>query len=454
MSFPKGFVWGAASAAYQVEGAAYEDGKGLSVWDMMCRWPGKIMGGDTGDTACDQYHRYEEDVSLMGEIGLGAYRFSISWPRIIPEGIGLVNKKGLDFYDRLTDALLKRGIQPWVTLFHWDYPYSLFCRGGWLNGDSSDWFADYAAVIVDRLSDRVQHWITLNEPQCFIGLGHQSGIHAPGLSLDFPEILLATHNTLLAHGKAVQAIRARARRQPAVGAAPVGITSIPTGDSKLEIEVAREEMFSVTEKSCWNNTWFADPMIWGRYPEDGLNLFQADLPKIKTGDMETICQPLDFYGANIYHGQVVGVSSNGSRQIISKNIGAALTAMEWEVVPSSLYWGPKFLYERYHLPIVVTENGMANCDWVHDDGRVHDPQRIDFLSCYLQEYGKASVDGVDIRGYFLWSAMDNFEWSFGYNRRFGIIYIDYPTQQRVLKDSAFWYQGIIAANGFNNELCV
>lgn len=454
MSFPKGFIWGAASAAYQVEGAAYEDGKGLSVWDMMCRWPGKIMGGDTGDIACDQYHRYEEDVSLMGEIGLKAYRFSISWPRIIPEGIGPVNEKGLDFYDRLTDTLLKRGIQPWITLFHWDYPYPLFCRGGWLNGDSSGWFADYAAVIVDRLSDRVQHWITLNEPQCFIGLGHQSGIHAPGLSLDFPEVLLATHNTLLAHGKAVQAIRARAHRQPIIGAAPVGITSIPAGDSKLEIEVAREEMFSVTEKSCWNNTWFADPMILGCYPEDGLKLFQAELPRIKTGDMEIICQPLDFYGANIYHGQVVGVSSNGGRRIISKNMGAALTAMEWEVVPSSLYWGPKFLYERYHLPVIVTENGMANCDWIHDDGRVHDPQRIDFLSRYLQEYGRASSDGVDIRGYFLWSAMDNFEWSFGYNRRFGIIYVDYATQQRTLKDSAFWYQDIIAANGVNNELCV
>ena len=263
MSFPKDFVWGAAAASYQVEGAAHEDGKGLSVWDMMCRQPGKIWASNTGDVACDHYHRFQEDVRLMADIGLKAYRFSISWPRVIPNGTGEVNEKGLAFYDRLVDALLENGVQPWVTLFHWDYPYALFCRGGWLNRESADWFADYAGVIVDRLSDRVSYWMTQNEPQCYIGLGHQTGQHAPGVKLGFAEILLAAHHSLLAHGKAVQVIRARARTTPVIGAAPVGVAKIPATDSPEDIETARACTFAVERKDCWNNTWFADPMILG-----------------------------------------------------------------------------------------------------------------------------------------------------------------------------------------------
>ena len=447
LSFPKDFVWGAAAASYQVEGGADEDGRGLSIWDMLCRQPGKIWEGNTGAVACDHYHRYADDARLMREIGLQAYRLSISWPRVLPEGVGAVNEPGLAFYDRLVDALLENGVEPWVTLFHWDYPYALYCRGGWLNRDSADWFADYAAVIVDRLSDRVSHWMTQNEPQCYLGLGHLVGVHAPGLRMGFAEVLLATHHSLLAHGKAVQVIRARAKTSPVIGAAPVGFVKIPDTESAEDVEAARAATFAVTQKNCESNTWFSDPMLLGAYPADGVELFGADMPEIRAGDMETICQPLDFYGANIYSGTRCRAAGEGRCEPVPEPDGPPLTMVGWRVTPDALYWGPRFFYERYGLPIVVTENGMANCDWVHLDGKVHDPQRIDFLNRYLQAYQRAIADGVDARGYFLWSIMDNFEWSLGYQQRFGIIYVDYATQRRILKDSAYWYREVIASNG-------
>ncbi|MFH1568891.1 MAG: GH1 family beta-glucosidase [Gemmatimonadota bacterium] len=450
MTFPSDFVWGAAAASYQVEGAACEDGKGLSVWDTMCRWPGKVWQGQTGAVSCDHYHRYEEDAGLMGEIGLKAYRLSVSWPRVLPAGVGAANEKGLAFYDRLIDALLARGVDPWVTLFHWDYPHALYARGGWLSPDSPAWFAEYAGVIVDRLSDRVTHWMTQNEPQCYLGLGHQTGIHAPGVQWPFEDVLRATHHSLLAHGRAVQVIRARARRAPQVGAAPVGVVKMPATASAEDVEAARRRMFAIAERDCWNNTWFADPMILGKYPEDGLALFGEQLPPVGSGDLESICQPLDFYGVNVYHGETVRAVGNGCETVPLPE-GHALTAMEWPVTPAALYWGPRFLYERYGLPIAVTENGMANCDWVQCDGRVRDPQRIDFLCRYLRELGRAIADGVPGIAYFTWSILDNFEWSFGYKRRFGLIYVDYPSGKRILKDSARWYGQVIASNGASLE---
>ncbi len=447
MSFPKDFVWGAAAASYQVEGAAYEDDKGLSVWDVFCRQPGKIWEGNTGDVACDHYHRYQEDARLMGEIGLKAYRLSISWARVLPEGVGKISKKGLEFYDRLIDALLENGVQPWVTLFHWDYPYALYLRGGWLNRESSDWFAEYTGAIVDKLSDRVSNWMPLNEPQVFIDAGHHSGRHAPGLQLGFSEVLLAAHNSLLAHGKAVQVIRARARVKPAIGAAPAGVTAIPATNSSEDIEAARKRMFTVLEKNCWNHTWFTDPMFLGKYPEDGMKLFESEMPAVADGDMRTICQPLDFYGVNIYQGQTVRATSDGDATSVRSPDGPPLTTMEWPVTPEALYWGPRFFFERYQLPIIITENGMGNCDWIHRDGKVHDPQRIDFITRYLSQFKRAIDDGVVAKGYFLWSITDNFEWAHGYKPRFGIIYVDYATGKRTLKDSAYWYKEVIASNG-------
>ena len=449
MSFGENFVWGAASASYQVEGAAFEEGKGLSVWDMMCRKEGAIYQGQDGFVACNHYHQYKEDVALMKELGLKGYRMSLSWPRILPNGIGKVNEKGLEFYDKLIDELLKNGITPFVTLFHWDYPYELFKKGGWLNPESSEWFREYTEIVVDRLSDRVADWMTLNEPQCFIA-GHQGGIHAPGLKLGFKEVLLAGHNALLSHGKAVRVLRQKAKLTPNIGYAPVGVVKVPNNpDSKADIDAARKAMFSIDTKGSWNNTWWWDPVFFGNYPEDGLRLFGDDIPDYSQEDMDIISEPVDFAGANIYNGRETYADENGKPQEARRADGFPFTAFNWPVVPQSLYWGTKFLYERYGKPIVITENGMANVDWVSLDGKVHDPQRIDFLNRHLLCLRQAIDDGVDIRGYFQWSLTDNFEWAEGYSKRFGLIFIDYPTHKRIIKDSGYWYKNVIAGNGNN-----
>ena len=442
MNFPDNFIWGSATSSYQIEGAAYRNGGGLSVWDMMGRHPGKIAGGDTGELACDHIHRFRDDVDLMVELGLGAYRFSVSWPRVLPEGTGRINAQGLDFYDHLVDALLAKNIDPWLTLFHWDFPYELYCQGGWLNRDSADWFADYTAIIVERLSDRVSHWCTLNEPQIFIGMGHLDGTHAPGVPMAFAEALRAGHHCLLAHGKAVQAIRAGAKRALSVSAAHAGSYYMPISDSADDIEAARQRNFSIEERCFINNTWFSDPMLLGEYPVDGLELFAADMPHIAADDMTVICQPLDYFATNIYWGRYGRRGADGNFELVD-NEPFARTDFNWPVTPEVLYWGPRFFSERYHLPVVVTENGMANADSVID-GIVDDEARIEFLNRYLYEYARAIEEGVPAIGYFLWSLLDNFEWAEGYSKRFGITHVDYSTQQRQLKQSAYWYRDLIA----------
>lgn len=447
MSFPKDFIWGAAAASHQVEGAVDEDGKGLNVWDVFSRTPGRVWEGCTGDIACDHYHRFREDVAVMKQIGLKAYRLSISWSRVLPGGTGKPNEKGLAFYDALIDELLGAGITPWVTLFHWDYPYELFCRGGWLNPECPAWFEEYTMLLMKHLSDRVQHWMTINEPQVFIQFGHVEGLHAPGLKLEWPEVLRAAHHVLLSHGRAVQVIRGDARQKPTIGFAPVGSTCMPASNTLEDREAAREAMFAVNKKNLWMNAWFSDPIFLGHYPEDGLKLFGPAVPHIKSGDMEMINQPLDFYGMNTYFGDFIKRGAEGKPETVSLPNTRAQTLFYWPVTPEALYWGPRFFYERYHKPIVVTENGISNMDWIHTDGRVHDSQRIDFTSRYLLQLKKAAADGVPLKGYFHWSIMDNFEWAEGYRQRFGLVYVDYPTQKRVLKDSAGWYKEIIATNG-------
>jgi beta-glucosidase len=447
MAFRDDFIWGVAATAYQIEGAAAEDGKGPSVWDMFCRQQGKIFEGQSGDVACDHYHRYPEDVKLMADIGAKAYELSVNWPRVLPEGTGRINQKGLDFYDRLVDALLRCGIEPFVTIYHWEMPYELYCRGGWLNPSSPDWFAEYTSVLVDALSDRVKYWLTQNEPQVFIGIGHQDGYHAPGDTLDFPEVLRAAHHTLLAHGKSVQAIRAKAKRTPLIGLSPVGIMNLPASEKNHDVEAARRATFSVTKKDCWSSTWWLDPIFKGQYPDDGLELFGNAVPKIGADHMATICQPLDFFGVNLYFADRVKAGEDGRPEPDRFYDGFPMSSMRWNITPELLYWGPKFFYERYQLPIFITENGMACHDWVSLDGKVHDPQRIDFIQRHLLQLKRAAEEGVDIGGYFHWSIMDNFEWAEGYRERFGLIYIDFTTQQRVLKDSAFYYREVIASNG-------
>lgn len=445
--FPRDFAWGAATASYQIEGGAFEDGKGLSVWDTFSHRPGTTYRGHNGDIACDHYHRWKEDVALMKQLGLTAYRLSISWPRVMPKGVGEVNDRGVEFYSRLVDALLAAGIEPWVTLFHWDYPFDLYCRGGWLSPDSPHWFAEYAQQMARRLGDRVKCWMTHNEPLCFIGTGHLEGRHAPGDKLGTKLMLRAGHSMFLAHGRAVQALRANCRVKPRIGIAHAACPKTPATESPVDIEAARTACFTMRDDSHWNNTWWMDPICLGKYPQDGLRIYGADAPEIGPDDMEIISQPLDFLGVNIYTHEVVRAGKDGRPEIVPLSAGAPLSAIRWPIQPESLRWGPKFYYERYKLPIAITENGMSGVDWVSLDGKVHDPQRIDFLRRYLRELSKAGNEGVPLAGYFHWSLMDNFEWANGYKERFGLIHVDYESLQRTPKDSFDFYRQVIQTNG-------
>jgi beta-glucosidase len=445
--FPDSFLFGCATSAYQIEGAADEDGRGPSVWDAFCLGKGAVFGGHSGAVACDHVHRFREDVALMRELGMQAYRFSISWPRVLPEGVGAVNERGLAFYDRLVDALLEARIRPFVTLFHWDLPLALERRGGWRSARSPGWFAEYAGVVVERLSDRVTDWMTLNEPQCFVGLGHGKGEHAPGHKLPLPELLRVGHHALLAHGLAVQSIRARARRPCAVGYAPVGVVFVPASGSAADLEAARRRTFSAPDDDLWCNTFWMDPVLLGRYPEDFLARVGRAMPAVPATDLETIAQPLDFLGLNIYSGRRVSASDSGEPREVPFPAGHPTTALSWWVVPEAMHHGPRFFAERYRLPLLITENGMADLDAVSLDGAVHDPQRIDFIERYLLELARAIGEGVDVRGYFHWSLLDNFEWSRGYGMRFGLIHTDYATQKRTPKDSARFYAEVISSRG-------
>ncbi|MEO0483187.1 MAG: GH1 family beta-glucosidase [Planctomycetota bacterium] len=449
MSFPDGFKWGVASAAYQVEGAATEGGRGPSVWDAFSRRPGAVYEGHTGDIACNQYHRYPEDVRLIADLGASAYRLSMAWPRVMPEGTGEVNEAGLAYYDRLVDTLLHHGVEPWITLYHWDMPLALFHRGGWLHPDSPKWFGDYAAVVAERLGDRVQHWMTINEPQVFLNHGHVEGEHAPGMKYSRPDALLATHHVLMAHGMATNALREHAPKKAVVGWAPVGVCAVPASEDPRDIEAARLATLGVFDQRGWafNNSWYSDPVVFGRYPEDGLRAFGVDVPDIRSGDLEIIRQPLDFYGVNIYQAHQVTMGADGQPETVTRPRGWPTTMHHWPVTPEALYWGPKFIAEKYQLPMYITENGLASMDWVHADGKVHDAARVDFLTRYLAALRRAVSEGVDVRGYFQWSIMDNYEWAQGYRMRFGLVYVDYQTLERIPKDSYHWYKEVVASNG-------
>lgn len=447
MSFPKDFVWGAAAASYQIEGAAFRDGKGRSIWDMFCTKPGAIYGGHTGEVACDHYSRYADDVRLMSSLGLRAYRLSISWPRVLPAGVGEVNQRGLDFYKRLMDSLLEAGITPWVTLFHWDYPLELYRRGGWQNPESVDWFAAYADLVVRELGDRVSHYVTLNEPQVFVVLGHHRGQHAPGDKLSLSDTLQVGHHALLAHGRAVQAIRAARGSGAKVGFSPVVMPSVPVSGDARDIEAARQATFAVESADAWTHSWWIDPVFFRRYPEEGLRRYQGQAPRVGPNDFDVIGEPVDFLGVNTYHGLWTRADEDGSYQHTGFPDGFPHTSNDWPLTPEALYWGPRFLYERYSAPLVITENGISVRDWLSMNGEVHDPARIDFTARYLRELHRSIEAGVDVRGYFHWSILDNFEWAQGYKERFGLIFVDYETQVRTPKDSAYWYRDVIESHG-------
>ena len=447
--FQKDFVWGVASSAYQIEGTDKEDGRGDCVWDAFAR-EGKVYGSQNADRACDHIHRYKEDFALMRHLGVKAYRFSLSWARIIPEGTGKVNKKAIALYRDMILEMKKSGITPYVTLFHWEYPLALQEKGGWLNPASVEWFAEYARVVAENFSDLAEYFFTLNEPQCFVGLGHLSGVHAPGLQLDPKEVFQIAHNALKAHGRAVQELRAHAKQSIKIGYAPTCGVAYPYTESPEDIDAARSIYFGFDQPISnwtWNVAWFNDPVFLGKYPEEGLKKYAEYLPEITDEDMELIHQPLDFMGQNIYNGYWIRLGKDGKPEYVDRPEGFPKTATNWPVTPECLYWGVRFLYERYQMPIFITENGMACHDQISADGRIHDSNRIDFLDQYLSCLQRAVDEGINIAGYFLWTFLDNFEWDKGYNERFGLVYVDYATQKRIVKDSAFWYQKVMESNG-------
>jgi len=443
MAFPKDFVWGAATAAYQVEGAAFEGGKGLGIWDVFCTRPGAVWQGHTGVTACDHYHRYVEDVAIMKRIGIGAYRMEVSWPRVMPDGRGAVNAEGVDFYGRLFDALLEAGIEPWVTLYHWNLPQELQARGGWQNPDSPKWFEDYAAVVAGKFSDRVSHWMTINEPQVIINHGMLTGSHAPGLKLSMGEVLRAGHHLLLAHGRAVSVLRRGAKTPAVVGYAPVGWCRRPASDSASDIDAARRATFEVDPATLWNSAWWMDPVFLGEYPKQGLEAYGGDVPKFTDDDMKIISQDLDFCGVNIYTAAAVRAGAGGRPEVIPQSVGYRMNSFDWAIVPDVLYWAGKFFYERYGKPLVITENGTCITECVSKDGGVHDPQRVEFIADHVAQVERAIGEGIPYAGYFYWSLMDNFEWHCGYKHRFGLVYVDFETGERIVKDSGGFYGELI-----------
>ena len=471
-TFPAGFLWGAATAAYQIEGAHDADGKGPSIWDMMSRKEGAIPGGVTGDIACDHYHRMKEDVAMMKEMGLTAYRFSISWARILPEGTGRVNQAGLDFYSALVDELIAAGIEPCATLYHWDLPLALHHKGGWMNREIASWFAEYATVVGRALGDRVTWWMTLNEPSVFIVAGYRDGNHAPGLKMSVSESLRCLHNALLAHGTGTQALRAACPQPVKIGMAPAGYAKIPDTETPENIEAARASLFSLSGQSLWDVALWMDPVFLGKYPDAAPANFGNKWHHPSAEDLKTIHQPLDFIGFNCYSGVRVRANADSSTAQASATSlaggGSAVAAapedlpypqehptgqLAWLMLaPEALYWNARFYNERYghgKLPVIVTENGFCSGDWVGIDGHVHDGARIDYLHRYLRGFRRAAAEGIPLGGYFYWTLMDNFEWSEGYKPRFGLVHVDYATQTRTFKDSALWYREVIRTHGAN-----
>jgi beta-glucosidase len=444
--FPEGFVWGAASAAYQVEGGVNQGGRGETVWDRFCRTPGKIKNGDTGDVACDHYNRYKEDVAIMKEIGLQAYRFSMAWSRIFPDGKGKINQQGVDFYRSLVDELLENGITPYITLFHWDTPQALQDKGGWANRDTALYFRDYAAAAVQALGDRVKNWMALNEPGVYVICGNLMGIHAPGLS-DLSTGLHAAHHLLFGHGLALRAMR-DVKSGLSLGIALDTTINEPATDKPEDAEAAKR-----CEATC--QRWYIDPIFKGDYPELGKELYKGLLPEIRENDMEIIHTPMDWLGLNYYKRTVVVHDGDNDMPWKARPVtpeGAPVTDFGWEIHADSFYRWLKIIQQEYDPPaIYITENGASFGDGPDEDGLVNDQRRIDYLNGHIGAVHSAIQDGVRLRGYFQWSIMDNFEWSEGYSQRFGIVYVDYKTQKRIIKESGRWYSRVIQANGLEEQ---
>jgi beta-glucosidase len=449
LRFPDGFLWGAATAAYQIEGAPDEDGKGPSIWDTFSHTPGKVFHDDNGDVACDSYHRYPEDVAILQRLGVGAYRFSLSWPRIQPDGRGPANPKGLDYYNRLIDALLEKGINPAITLYHWDLPQALQDKGGWAVRDIAEIFADYAGIAGEAFGDRVHQWITLNEPWVVAHVGYRDGRHAPGIK-DPAQAVAANHHLLLAHGRAVAALRA---------AAPSPVQAGITLNLAVVRPVSPEAADLAAELDARQNGTYLGPLLRGAYPERLTADFSpARVPGlIRDGDFDVITAPIDFLGVNFYAPQYVGIRPDGEprsgeqligpSQVLVQPEGMPVTAMNWLVDSSAIYeLMTRLRDETGGLPLYVTENGSAWYDYVTQDGTVEDYERLQYLRDHLAALHAAISDGVNLRGYFAWSLLDNFEWAEGYAKRFGLVFVDFGTQKRILKRSGEFYASVARAN--------
>lgn len=437
LRFADSFLWGTATASFQIEGGIQD--RGWCIWDDFCRWPGKVVDGDTGDVADDHYHRYRDDVALMKRLGHRAYRFSVSWPRVLPEGVGEVNQTGLDFYRRLVDALLEVGIEPYVTLYHWDLPSALQRRGGWTMRDSAQWFADYVQVVAGALGDRVHHWITHNEPWVVAFVGNLQGRHAPGWE-DLMQALQVSHHLLLSHGLSAPILRDAGDERTRVGITLNFSPAYPASDAPEDVAAARRH-------DGYINRWFMDPLYKGRYPLDMWDLFGYCAPRVAMGDLEAIGAPIDFLGVNYYSRAVVRNAPGRLLDYETLHPEGEYTAMDWEVYPQGLTDLLTRLAKDYDVgALYVTENGCAYPDAVTADGRVHDGKRVAYLRAHLAAAHRAIEAGAPLKGYFVWSLMDNFEWALGYSRRFGIVYVDYATQERIPKDSAHYYASVIAAN--------
>lgn len=441
--FEKDFIWGVATAAYQIEGAANQDGKGVSVWDVACQKENVVRNGENANIACDHYHHLEEDLDLLASLRVKAYRFSIAWTRIFPDGVGAVNETGVDFYDRLIDGLIKRGIRPIVTLFHWDYPQALFEKGGWLNEESPKWFADYAEFVVRRYGDRVADFTTLNEPQCVLNLGHRTGIHAPCVRYGDLEMARVAYNMLKAHGLAVRRMRAVAKRPLRISISIVGNAKVPFSSAKEDILAAKNATFSLDEKESSDLFWM--DIIYKGVVSDIANKGEF-CALLEDGDLQLFSEPLDYFCVNMYASNVVK-AVRGGYEVLPKEQGAPMNSLRWNIVPEVLYWGTKFYYERYQKPIIISENGYCGYNFKTINGNVLDFERINFIQRYLLQVKRAKEEKVDVAGYFYWSFMDNFEWSHGYDERFGLIYVDYETQERTVKASGEYYRKIIETNG-------
>lgn len=437
-TFPENFTWGAATASYQIEGAWDEDGKGETIWDRFSHTPGKIENGDTGDVACDHYHHWQEDIELMKEIGLKAYRFSISWARILPKGRGEINQAGIDFYSDLVDVLLAAGIEPWVTLYHWDLPQALEDQGGWTTRSTVDAFLEYTDVITHALGDRVKNWITFNEPWVSAFVGYEEGRHAPGRT-DLNDAVIASHHLLLAHGLAVPLIRKNCT------AATVGITLNLSPQEPASPSVADRKL--ATWMDGYINRFFLDPLVGRGYPQDMLDSYGTPADFILSGDMDTIATPIDFLGVNYYTRNIARDEKTEDNLPISVQRIGAITEMDWEVYPLGLYKTLGRLHFDYNIPaIYVTENGAAFPDTVSADGQVDDQNRLFYIQQHLEICHRAIEIGVPLKGYFAWSLMDNFEWAHGNSKRFGLIRVDYKTLERTIKSSGKWYAQVIKEN--------